>query len=63
MKEEARNQSGLIDLGTYLRIGLRAVWTLVTDPEVRSLFKYISSNPKQYFDYMGYGIYVGRVPE
>jgi ubiquinone/menaquinone biosynthesis C-methylase UbiE len=63
LREEAQNQSALMDFWTYFRIGIRAIGSLISDRETRSLMKYISSNPKQYFDYMGYGVYVGRVPE
>lgn len=62
MKEEVRNQSALLSLGAYLQILARAFWTLVIDRETRSLIKYLSSSPRQYFKFMGYGLYVGRVP-
>jgi ubiquinone/menaquinone biosynthesis C-methylase UbiE len=61
MREEARNQFGLLSLGEYLRVVARAVGALALDRETRSLIKYMSSNPRQYFEYMGYGLYVGRV--
>jgi ubiquinone/menaquinone biosynthesis C-methylase UbiE len=62
MRDEARNQSGLLSFGEYLRIMGRAIRFLLTDRENRSLIKYMSSNPGRYFEYMGYGVYVGRLP-
>lgn len=63
MKAEARNQTGLLSTRSYLRILGRAFWLLLTDRETRSLLSYISSNPRQHFQYMGYGLYVGKVPD
>ena len=63
MKGEARNQFALLGSSDYLRILVRAISTLAKDSESRSLIKYLSSNPRRYFDYLGYGLYVGRVPE
>jgi len=62
MRDEASNQSGMLNFRTYLRILGRAIHQLITDRETRSLIKYMSSNPRQYFEYMGYGVYIGRVP-
>jgi len=62
-KGEVRNQTGLLSVWSYLRILSRAIWLLVADREFRSLYKHISSDPRKYFHYMGYGIYVGRKPE
>ncbi len=36
--------------------------TSTGDRETRSLMKCMSSNPRQYFKYMGYGLYAGRKP-
>jgi hypothetical protein len=60
MREEARNQSGLLSFWSYIRTMGRAVKLILTDRETRALIKYMTSNPRQYFDYMGYGLYVGR---
>ncbi len=62
IKSEARNQAGLLSAGSYFRILTRAIWLLVKDREFRSLYKHISSDPREYFHFMGYGIYVGRKP-
>jgi ubiquinone/menaquinone biosynthesis C-methylase UbiE len=63
IKGEARNQAGLLSTWSYLRIVARAIWLLIKDREFRSLYKHISSDPRKYFYYMGYGLYVGRKPE
>ncbi|MBL7161236.1 MAG: class I SAM-dependent methyltransferase [Anaerolineales bacterium] len=63
MRGEARNQSGLVGFGDYMKILGRFFRLLFSDRETRSLMKYMSSNPKQYTEYMGYGIYSGRKPE
>lgn len=60
LRAEARNQSGLLAFGEYLRVFGRAIKLMLTDRETRSLIKYMSSNPRQYFEYMSYGLYVGR---
>jgi ubiquinone/menaquinone biosynthesis C-methylase UbiE len=62
MGQEARNQSKLLSFRTYLRILGRTIKVLLTDRETRALLKYMSSSPRQYFDYLGYGLYVGRKP-
>ncbi|MBM3145991.1 MAG: class I SAM-dependent methyltransferase [Chloroflexi bacterium] len=62
MRGEARNQSGLISFRDYLRILGRFFWLFFSDRETRSLMKYIGSNPRQYFEYMGFGIFGGRKP-
>ncbi len=60
MRAEARNQSGYLAFGEYLRVFGRAIKLMLTDRETRTLIKYMSSNPRQYFEYMGYGLYVGK---
>lgn len=62
VKTEARNQAGLLSAGSYFRILVRAIWLLLSDREFRSLYRHISSDPRKYFHFMGYGIYVGRKP-
>ena len=63
MRSEARNQSGLLSFGYYMRLLGRMVVMLFKDSETRGLIKYAGSNPRQYFEYMGYGLFVGRKPE
>jgi len=60
MRAEARNQSGLLGFRSYLQVLGRAIKLMLTDRETRSLEKYMSSNPRQYFEYMGFGLYVAR---
>lgn len=62
MRSEARHQKGLLSLGDYLRISGKAIAVLFKDSETRKLLKYAGSNPSQYFEYMGYGLFVGRKP-
>jgi len=59
-REEARNQSGLLSFGDYMRIIGKAILWLLKDSETRAMIKYAGSKPKQYFEYMGFGIYSGR---
>lgn len=62
MRGETRNQSGLLSFKSYLKILGRTMWLLLTDREIRALLKYMGSNPTQYFEYMGYGLFVGKKP-
>ena len=63
MRDEARNQGELVSFKDYMKILGRFFKLLFSDRETRSLMKYVASNPRQYFDYMGFGIYSGRIPE
>jgi len=63
MRDEARNQGGLVGFRDYMKIMGRFFRLLFSDKETRSLMKYVGSNPRQYFEYMGFGIYTGRNPE
>ena len=60
--EEARNQFAYFNWKGYLRLLSRFVMLFFRDQETRTMMKYAFSNPKQYFDLMGYGLYVGRKP-
>ena len=62
MRSEARHQKGLLSIGDYMRLIGRMVVMLFKDSETRGLLKYAGSNPRQYFEYMGYGLFVGRKP-
>ena len=62
MRDEARNQSSLVGLRDYLKILGRFFRLIFVDREVRSLMKYVGSNPRGYFEFMGFGIYSGRKP-
>ncbi len=60
--EEARSQLGLLDWKAYLGMLGKFIKLFFRDQETRSMIKYATSNPKKYFDLMGYGLYVGRKP-
>jgi len=62
VRDEARNQKRLLSLGDYLRIFANVIVLLFTDPETRALLKYAGSNATQYFENMGYGLFVGKKP-
>ena len=63
IREESRSQTKLVRGRDYLRM-LGIFFKLIfTDRETRKLMKYISSDPRGYFKYMGYGLYVGRKPK
>jgi len=63
IRGEARDQSGLLSFGEYFKILGRFFRLFFSDRQTRSLKKYMSSNPKQYTEFMGFGIYSGRKPE
>ncbi len=63
VRDEARNQSGLVGFRDYMKILGRFFRLLFSDRETRSLMRYVGSNPRQYFEYMGFGIYTGRKPK
>ncbi len=62
MRDEARNQKGLLSIGDFLHILGRMIILLFKDAETRGLLKYAGSSPRQYFEYLGYGLFVGRKP-
>ncbi len=60
---EARGQFGLLGLREYLRLLGRFFSKFLFDSRTRSLMGLALSEPRAVFDYLGYGLYVGRVPE
>ena len=62
MKVEFRSQTGFIGFRDYLRILGRFFKGLFTDTATRSLMRLALSEPRSAYDYMGYGLYVGRKP-
>lgn len=60
MRAEARNQKDLLSASDYLRLLGKMIVLLFKDAETRSLLKYAGSSPRQYFEYMGYGLFIGR---
>ena len=59
-RSEARDQSGFLRIWDYLRMLGRFVRIYFQEPETRALMKYASFNVTEYFEYMGYGLYVGQ---
>lgn len=58
--EEAKNQYRRISIGDYLRT-LGAFFKAIVKPQYREVFRSaLGSAPKDYFHYVGYGIYGGR---
>ena len=61
MKTETRSQLGFLSMSELLRIMWRSVRSLLTDPKTRDLVKLASQEPREAYNYMGYGLYVGKV--
>ena len=57
---KAKNPKRLLSIREYLRIVGRIMILFIKDPETRGLLKYASSNLKQHFEYVGYGLFLGR---
>jgi hypothetical protein len=60
MRKESRSQLGFFSTGDYLDL----LWnmlkvTLGRDPFVRNLAKRSWSNPRDFYDFFGYGLFVG----
>jgi arsenite methyltransferase len=62
MKVEFRSQTGFISFRDYMRILGRFVKNIFTDSTSRKLMRLAFSEPRSAYDYMGYGLYVGRKP-
>jgi arsenite methyltransferase len=62
MKVEFRSQTGFIGFRDYLRILGRFFKGIFTDAATRGLMRLAFSEPRSAYDYMGYGLYVGRKP-
>ena len=62
VRNEFRSQSGFLSLRDYLRILGRFFRNLVSNPYYRKLMGVAFSEPRSAYDYMGYGLYVGRKP-
>ena len=61
MMEESRNQTAFFKKRDFIFIIGRMIKELLSSRYTRSLVKEIGgSNPKEYFDYMGYGVFVGK---
>ncbi len=62
MKKEVGAQMGFLSLQEYLLILARAIKSMFVDKETRELMRLALNEPRSAYDYMGYGLYVGRVP-
>ena len=62
VRKEIRSQSGFIGFRGYMRILGRFLKGFVSKPSYRSLMQIAFSEPRSAYDYMGYGLYVGRKP-
>jgi len=62
MKEEMRSQLGFLSSREYLRILGRAIKSIFTDPATRRTMRLAFKEPRSAYEYMGYGLYVGKVP-
>jgi arsenite methyltransferase len=62
MKREFRSQMGFLSIGELIRILGRTITSLFADPETRALMRLATNEPRSAYDYMGYGVYVGQVP-
>lgn len=62
MTREARSQSGFLGCRDYLRIFGRFFRHVIFDPGTRRLIRLALREPSSVYDYMGYGLYVGRKP-
>jgi ubiquinone/menaquinone biosynthesis C-methylase UbiE len=62
MPREARSQFEFLGYRDYLRIFWRFFVQFIFDPGTRRLMRLALNEPRSAYDYMGYGIYVGRKP-
>jgi arsenite methyltransferase len=62
MKAEMRSQLGFLSTREYLGILGRAIKSLFTDPATRRTFQLAFNEPRSIVHYIGYGLYVGKVP-
>ena len=62
MKEEMRSQLGFFSISEYLRLLWRAIKSMFSDATTRQMMRLALREPRSAYDYMGYGLYVGKVP-
>ncbi len=60
LRSEARNQIGLLGIPDYLRLLIKVLSMSLRDPSTRDIMKRALSESKEHYEYMGYGLYVGR---
>ena len=62
MKAEMRSQLGFLSTKDYLGILGRTIKSLFTDAATRATIRLAFREPRSAIDFMGYGLYVGKVP-
>ncbi|MGD8849058.1 MAG: methyltransferase domain-containing protein [Anaerolineales bacterium] len=62
MRDEFRSQMGFLSWRDFLSVIGRSIKTLFADSETRELMRLATNEPRSAYDYMGYGLFVGRVP-
>jgi ubiquinone/menaquinone biosynthesis C-methylase UbiE len=62
MKDEFRSQMGFLSWRDFLSIIGRSIKSILADSESRQLMRLATNEPRAAYDYMGYGLFVGRVP-
>ena len=62
VKKEAQSQFGFLSFGDYMRILGRFFYSYLFDASTRKLLRLALSEPRAVFDYIGYGLFVGRKP-
>ena len=61
MRDESRSQFGFFDAGDFLRLIGKSIALLFKDRYTRSLIKQATaSNPREFVEYLGYGLFVGK---
>ncbi len=63
MKAEMRSQLGFLSTRDYLGILWRTIKSVFTDPATRKTIRTAFNEPRSSIDHMGYGLYVGKVPD
>lgn len=63
MKQEFQAQMGFLSIPQFFRIIGKAIKSVVVDSDTRDLIRMAGREPRSAYDFMGYGLYVGWVPE
>ena len=62
MRREFKSQMGFLSIGELFRVIGRSIKLMFSDSETRQLMSLASNEPRSAYDYMGFGLFVGRVP-
>lgn len=62
MRAESRSQLGLIGLRDYFRVLGRFARIFLRDPSTRDILRQTLSEPREYLQSLGYGLFVGQKP-